>query len=580
MSTLASIPAATPSAILAAPVATILIVEDTPFWQKQIAQALKAAGYATVIAGNGVEAMSLIETHKPDLVVSDVEMPQMGGLELMKALRAKPQWQKLPIFLLTTGAAKERVIEATRLRAAEYMLKARFSVEQIGERVKKWLELSRANTAPAATSRPSTAPVTKTAAAPVACAFPRLLERPAVMAGIAAQVAEGMTLPGVLAQVNELCKSASDNSAPLLEIVKHDPILAMRVLQQSNTAKRVGTVDEAVRIVGVEGISLIAKSLGAYSTTSRRPPAIWRHSIAVASVMHKIVPRSFEMSIGVAYLTGLLHDLPEIILRQAFPGQCEAATDYAEQANRTLRQILPDVFGTSLSEIATEVYSLLKLPQLISVPLREYAAATETRNTERPSPLVERLAMAIRFAEYYANALGFTPSPAEAFIAPLTLAECRAAYVGADAINGGDIAELVASASARIMDNSAAPIASSTARPRIWYVRHGGYAALDPIEEALKRLADVQTHAEPPARPEDFTGIKAIVLAAPSLDAFGVHWHAVDRLPAGWAHHSRILYLLPSHSAPADSKVAGNDCINILRYPFPQLALEDALKCI
>lgn len=573
MSTVATIPAPVAAATM-----TIMVVEDTPFWQKQIEQALQGAGYATILAGNGIDALALIESHKPDLIVSDVEMPQMGGLELMKALRSKPQWLKLPIILLTTGAAKERVIEATRLRAAEYMLKGRFSADQLVERVKKWLDQSKVS-APAAAS--PTRPMPTRAPQAVASAFPRLLERPAVIAGITAQVAGGLTLPGVLAQASELCKTPSSNSAPLLEIVKHDPILAMRVLQQSNATKRVGTVDEAVRIVGVEGIGAIVHSLSAYSATSRRPPATWRHSVAVASIMHKIVPRSFEMSIGVAYLTGLLHDLPEILLRQAFPGQCEAATDYAEQANRTLRQIVPDVFGTSLSEIANEVFALLKLPQLISTPLREYAAATEVlgHDAGRSTPMTDRLAMALRFAEYYANALGFTPSPSDALIAPLTLAECRAAYIGADSINGRDIADSVNTACAKFMGNSETPSTPSTVRPRIWYVRHGGYAALDPIEEALKGLANVETHAEPPTRPDDFTDIDGIVLSAPSLDAFGAHWYTADRLPAGWAHHPRVLYALPPSSAPADPKLAGNDCVTILRYPFPRIAIEEALKC-
>src|SRR5262249_16819525 len=139
MSATTTIPTPTPPATGTATKTMVMIVEDTPFWQKQIDQALQTAGFATVLANNGKEALVLLEKHKPRIVVSDIEMAEMTGLEFLKVVREKPEYQRLPIIMLTTKASKECVIEATRLKAGEYMLKGSFNAEQLADRVKKWL---------------------------------------------------------------------------------------------------------------------------------------------------------------------------------------------------------------------------------------------------------------------------------------------------------------------------------------------------------------------------------------------------------------------------------------------------------
>jgi CheY-like chemotaxis protein len=544
---------------------TILIVEDTPLWQRQILHAMQTAGYTTVLANNGVEALALLKTHTPEVIISDIEMPQMTGLELMKTLRGMARWQKVPIILLTTSTAKERIVEAIRLQAVQYMLKGSFSAEQLTERVKKCLDSSKAAPSPVVAKQPSSA-------------FPRLLHRGEVLAAIAALALEGKTLAGVAELAAELCRTSPNNPAAMSEIVRHDPIFAMRVLQQANSIKRVGTVEEGLRVVGVKGLLSIAQSLSAYPAKSNKARAMWQHSVAVASVMHKIVPKSFEMSVGVAYAIGLLHDLPEILLRQAFPSQYEAAADFADQAGRPLRHIMPDVFGVSICDITNELLTALKLPPLIAAPLRDYAALSEScgEKSARPSPGLDRLALALRFAEYYANALQMTSSPADAFIAPLSPAECRAAYVSADPINGAEIRAHAIALTKKLDGDATEDPVVTTQRPRLWYARHNSYAPLDPVEDALRVFAEVQTHAEPPSKREHFATIDAVVVCAPAVDTFGLLWCLPDRTTSA-AGRPRILYLLPSSAGP-EAKRPTTDDVKTLLHPFSLASLEDAMK--
>jgi hypothetical protein len=283
------------------------------------------------------------------------------------------------------------------------------------------------------------------------------------------------------------------------------------------------------------------------------------------------------MSIGVAYLIGLLHDLPEILFRQAFPSQYEAAADYADQAGKTLRHIMPDVFSISISDIANEVTSQLKLPPLIAAPIREYTAATATLS--QSAPIVDRLAMALRFAEFYANAMQLTAAPCEAMIAPLSQNECRAAYIAADAINGEEIrTHAIATCRKLTGDNTEETPVTTSLRPRLWYTRHNTYAALDPVEEALKRFADVETHAEPPSRREHFANLNGVVVCAPAIDTFGLLWCLPDRMPQGSASsHPKVLYILPSGPA-TDAKKHLMEEVSTLQHPFSLAMLEQALK--
>ena len=78
----------------------ILLVDDEEGYRELIARILTKAGYEVLQAGNGVEALSLLEKSQIDLVISDILMPVLNGYALVARLRAK--WPKMPV-ILTTG---------------------------------------------------------------------------------------------------------------------------------------------------------------------------------------------------------------------------------------------------------------------------------------------------------------------------------------------------------------------------------------------------------------------------------------------------------------------------------------------
>ncbi|QQR42529.1 response regulator [Myxococcus xanthus] len=85
----------------------ILVVDDSPLTRELIANLLEAVGYDTVIASDGAEALEVLESHPVDLVVTDLEMPGVNGLELARRLKGHPIHSRLPVVILTTRGGED-----------------------------------------------------------------------------------------------------------------------------------------------------------------------------------------------------------------------------------------------------------------------------------------------------------------------------------------------------------------------------------------------------------------------------------------------------------------------------------------
>src|SRR5258708_4000573 len=93
---------------------TILIVDDEPDGSEFVARYLQRQGYATRLAPNGFEAVSMLVNHHPDAVVLDVRMPGMDGIELLHVMRSYLRWLTLPVIILTahaTAADEQRALQ-------------------------------------------------------------------------------------------------------------------------------------------------------------------------------------------------------------------------------------------------------------------------------------------------------------------------------------------------------------------------------------------------------------------------------------------------------------------------------------
>ncbi len=126
---------------------SVLVVDDEPTIAEVVARYLDRAGYATHVAGDGLAALELAERERPDLVVLDLMLPGIDGLEVMRRLRERsaPPNARVAVILLTArGEESDRVI-GLRLGADDYVVKP-FSPAELVARVDAVLR--RVDTAP------------------------------------------------------------------------------------------------------------------------------------------------------------------------------------------------------------------------------------------------------------------------------------------------------------------------------------------------------------------------------------------------------------------------------------------------
>ncbi len=102
---------------------TVLIVEDSPVQSELLRRTLVAAGYAVLIAPDGAQGLALAEEHRPDAVVSDINMPLMDGYQMCESIRKNDALKSMPVILVTMLADPKDVIQGLRSGADGYLTK-------------------------------------------------------------------------------------------------------------------------------------------------------------------------------------------------------------------------------------------------------------------------------------------------------------------------------------------------------------------------------------------------------------------------------------------------------------------------
>jgi two-component system chemotaxis response regulator CheY len=115
----------------------VLIVDDSAAIRKILHRVLVQADVPlgrVVEAGDGLEALEALKTQKVGLILSDINMPNMDGLQLLSAVKANPQVKDVPVIMVTTEGGSSKVMEAVNLGAIGYVRKP-FTAEQIKEKL-------------------------------------------------------------------------------------------------------------------------------------------------------------------------------------------------------------------------------------------------------------------------------------------------------------------------------------------------------------------------------------------------------------------------------------------------------------
>ena len=117
----------------------ILIVEDDPLMSRMYQKIFTFEGYQVEMAANGQEGLDKARTAKPTLILLDIMMPKMNGLEALEKLKADPATKSIPVVVLTNLAGQQDAENALAKGAVKYIIKSEYEPKQVADMVKEIL---------------------------------------------------------------------------------------------------------------------------------------------------------------------------------------------------------------------------------------------------------------------------------------------------------------------------------------------------------------------------------------------------------------------------------------------------------
>jgi HD-like signal output (HDOD) protein/CheY-like chemotaxis protein len=536
---------------------TVLVVDDKPIIRDPIAATLDAAGYQALRACNGEQALETLRTQRVDLILLDVDMPVMGGLPCLRAIRGDSSMADIPVIMLSGAEDRDDVLQAAKLGIRGYVLKSQFSLKDLLSRVTQHFD-GLTTVAPSTGSEkriPNESPnghspdMTKAAIKPTQASLlrfkamsptgelPSLLNRKQCVER-AKQVLHGRTLSGVVAEVISLAASPRGSTADLTAMIARDPLLSARVLQVANSSVNastrgiVATLADAVRNIGCAAVRNIAATLGIFNAIPASDSEgfnllrCWQHAFAVATLCNHLAP---EDDSGLAYLVGLCHDLGEILFHSHFAEECQQVLDIQQLTGMPRDEVEKKVLGMSHGEILQVIVQCLELPNPITSPILEYQL--KGPGSFGGSPLTRLL----RLADIYANGM-LLASSNQSPIRPITCAEANS-VTGKDnppridrVTMRSEILALTATLS-RFTDKQQAEVMVTPfpEQPvRVWLARDPSLSSLDPLEAALAFQTNVITRNCLPSTGEA-AEYEAIVVMTRNTSASGFTWAALKK---------------------------------------------------
>lgn len=118
---------------------TILVVEDEPLLQELLVTELTKAGFTVLTANDGMEGAKLVLSNYPDLILTDILMPNMDGLSMLQEIRKNEKAKHIPVIVLSNLSDPDAKTQALENEADGYIVKAEVDIPEVIKQIKKIL---------------------------------------------------------------------------------------------------------------------------------------------------------------------------------------------------------------------------------------------------------------------------------------------------------------------------------------------------------------------------------------------------------------------------------------------------------
>lgn len=119
---------------------TVLVVDDSAVFLGIVGRALMERDIRALPAVDATRAWSILEAESADLILLDLEMPRLGGIQFLEMLRQLPEWQHVPVVIMTSRADQKTRVRAAQLGATEFVIKTANFLADLIAQVEKHLQ--------------------------------------------------------------------------------------------------------------------------------------------------------------------------------------------------------------------------------------------------------------------------------------------------------------------------------------------------------------------------------------------------------------------------------------------------------
>jgi CheY-like chemotaxis protein len=394
----------------------VLLVDDQPVFRDPVAMGLESMGFDVMCADSATQALDHLARFLPQVVVVDLSMPAINGLEFVKYLRSRGHYRLIPVIMLTAHSDQRFIIEAAKLGIRDYLLKSSFSLLDLVQRIRNYEGGMGQGHSSLHGIPGSSVPGDPSSGVPNQAVAP-----PFELPRIPLQtLLDGVALRALKPQAARMIGMCASPEIGLMELegeLKQDPMLAARVLQTANTTtyrrgSPVNKLGEAISLLGLTNLRNVVASTviedGLLTDLVEEDAwRSWQNSLALARAMGEIDDPKVGPFPGSGYILGLCANLPQMLLTQFWGDRYRPIRDWAEANKQSPAKVLETIFSHPLDEIYQGILLKIGLPPKIAEPVVEFTQATMGAGIE----LLSRTARVMDAANQWCRAMGFCMVP-------------------------------------------------------------------------------------------------------------------------------------------------------------------------
>lgn len=380
---------------------TILVVDESSIIREPIELALQTQGYQTLGASNGQEAIDVVLKQLPNLILLEVCLPVMDGIEFLKELRNSMNLRKLPVIILTATSDRQCVIDAARLGIKSYMLKTQFSMSELMSRIKKCLCPDGQAKSIENHAAGDTKDVDDTVGDLEICAgygydlgkmdkisdqieTLRTLKPLMSKSDVFAKLEECSDLQAFSPTATRLLKLINNDESSvekIAKVIKQDHAIAIKVLKLANSpvysrGEPIETIEMAVPRIGLRQMHQTVLNIGVIEQLGEisigehvDAGQFWEHGIACGIIASEIANELKEVEVDAAFTMGLVHDVGRLMYAKQFENEFSEALQVAERLQLPLEQVESRLFLVNHADSMDRLLHMWKFPKRLIDPI-------------------------------------------------------------------------------------------------------------------------------------------------------------------------------------------------------------------